>query len=312
MDKPFFVTPEESMQSDVLIALRSLRDMLRWGYTQFQQAELFYGHGTDNSWDEIIYLVLSTLKLGPTLNSQWLDARLTQDERTDIFRKIKQRINERIPVAYLVNEAWFAGLSFYVDQRVLIPRSPLAELIEQCFSPWIVPDNVSSILDLGTGSACIAIACAYAFPNAQIEAVDCSRDALEVSSINVMRHKLSSQVSLIQSNGFENIKGRYDLIISNPPYVDAEDFAQLPPEYRHEPTIALAAGTDGLDFIVQLLGKAKQYLKKDGLLIVEVGNSKPALIQRFPHLPFIWLEFERGDSEVFLLTREQLVDDKEI
>ncbi len=312
VDKLFF-SISDKMQVKVLAGLHTLRDMLDWGFSQFQQAELFYGHGTDNAWDEIIYLVLGTLKLGPVLDSKRLDVNLSVEQRIEIFENIKKRINERIPVAYLVNEAWFAGLSFYVDSRVLIPRSPIAELIEQRFSPWIVVDSVNSILDLGTGSACIAVACAYAFPSAKIDAVDCSEPALAVASINVMRHKLSHQVNLIHSNGFENIKGQvYDIIISNPPYVDAEDFAQLPPEYRHEPAVALAAGTDGLDFVVQLLAQAKQYLRKGGLLIVEVGNSKPALIQRFPRLPFVWLEFEHGDAEVFLLTQEQLVDGKEI
>ena len=300
------------MQAEVLIELRTLRDILRWGFTQLQRAELFYGHGTDNAWDEIIYLVLATLKLGPHLNPEWLDAALTREERAQILQKIKQRINERLPTAYLVNEAWFAGHSFYVDSRVLIPRSPMAELIEREFSPWIDRQRIASILDLGTGSGCIAIACAYVFPNAKIDAVDCSAEALAVAAINVERHKLAQQINLMQSNGFENLPGRhYDIIISNPPYVDSEDFLQLPLEYSHEPVLALAAGTDGLDVVTQLLGQAKQHLKKGGLLIVEVGNSKPALIQRFPHLPFVWLEFACGEAEVFLLTQEQLADGKE-
>lgn len=301
------------MKSEVLAELRTLRDILRWGFTQFQRAELFYGHGTDNAWDEIIYLVLATLKLGPHLNPEWLDASLTREERVQVLQKIQQRINQRLPTAYLVNEAWFAGLPFYVDSRVLIPRSPMAELIEQKFSPWIDSERVESILDLGTGSACIAITCGYALPDAKIDAVDCSAEALTVALINVQRHLLSAHINLIQSNVFENLKEQhYDIIISNPPYVDAQDFAQLPPEYRHEPALALASGTEGLDVVVQLLEQSKQHLRKGGLLIVEVGNSKPALIQRFPHLPFVWLAFERGDAEVFLLTREQLPNGKEI
>lgn len=312
MDKPSFSLTKAQL-SEALEELRTLRDVLRWGFTQFQRAALFYGHGTDNAWDEIIYLVLAVLKLGTMLNPEWLDAHLTTEERTQLLHKISQRINERMPTAYLVHESWFAGLPFYVDSRVLIPRSPMAELIEQQFSPWVDPEKVESILDLGTGSACIAIACAYAFPDAKIDAVDYSEEALVVASMNVERHHLDEQVNLIQSDGFDNLKGRrYDIIISNPPYVDADDFAQLPPEYRHEPAMALAAGTDGLDIVVRLLAQAKQHLQKGGVLIVEVGNSKAALIQRFPHLPFVWLEFERGDAEVFLLTQEQLADDKEI
>jgi len=312
VDKPSFSLTKAQL-SEALEELRTLRDVLRWGFTQFQRAALFYGHGTDNAWDEIIYLVLAVLKLGTMLNPEWLDAHLTTEERTQLLHKISQRINERMPTAYLVHESWFAGLPFYVDSRVLIPRSPMAELIEQQFSPWVDPEKVESILDLGTGSACIAIACAYAFPDAKIDAVDYSEEALVVASMNVERHHLDEQVNLIQSDGFDNLKGRrYDIIISNPPYVDADDFAQLPPEYRHEPAMALAAGTDGLDIVVRLLAQAKQHLQKGGVLIVEVGNSKAALIQRFPHLPFVWLEFERGDAEVFLLTQEQLADDKEI
>jgi ribosomal protein L3 glutamine methyltransferase len=312
VDKRSF-SRSEDLPLDVLTELRTLRDILRWGFSQFQRAELFYGHGTDNAWDEIIYLVLATLKLGPFLNPEWLDACLTREERIQVLQKIKQRIHERLPTAYLVNEAWFAGHSFYVDSRVLIPRSPMAELIEQRFSPWIDSEHVTSILDLGTGSGCIAIACAYAFPHAEIDAVDCSAEALAVASINVARHKLSEQINLIQSDIFENVnQRRYDIIISNPPYVDSEDFSQLPPEYQHEPAIALASGIEGLDFVEQLLAQADQHLRKGGLLVVEVGNSKPALIQRFPHYPFVWLEFEHGDAEVFLLTQEQLVHGKKI
>jgi ribosomal protein L3 glutamine methyltransferase len=301
-------------QAEVLAEFCTVQDLLRWGFSQFQRAKLFYGHGTDNGWDEIIYLVLATLKLGPRLHSQWLAARLTREERVQIIQLIKKRIEERLPTAYLVNEAWFAGLSFYVDPRVLIPRSPLAELIQRQFSPWVAAYNVDSILDLGTGSACIAIACAYAFPHARIDAVDYSAEALEVAAINVAQHKLDQQVTLIQSDGFKKLAGRhYDIIVSNPPYVDQEDFAQLPAEYQHEPALALTGGTDGLDFIVHILTDAKSFLRKDGLLVVEVGNSKSALVARFPQLPFIWLEFEHSDAEVFILTKEQLVNDgKEI
>jgi ribosomal protein L3 glutamine methyltransferase len=292
----------------MITRLVTVRDFLRWGFTQFQHSKLYYGHGTDNPWDEIVYLVLATLKLGPTLNPEWLDAQLTEEESIALIQKIEQRILQRIPTAYLVNQAWFAGLSFYVDSRVLIPRSPLAELIEHQFSPWIDPETIASILDLGTGSGCIAIACAAALPHAQIDAVDFSRDALDVASMNVQQHDCAERVQLIQSDGLQNLQGkRYHLIISNPPYVDALDFANLPEEYRHEPAMALASGEEGLDFIHTLLAQAPEHLQENGLLIVEVGNSKAALIRHYPHLPFTWLEFEHGEAEVFLLTREQLI-----
>ena len=306
MDKSTYLVEPELLLPAVK-ELRSIRDILRWGFTQLQQADLFYGHGTDNAWDEIIYLVLGTLKLGSRLKAAWLGARLTSTERSELLARIARRVNERVPVAYLVNQAWFAGLPFYVDSRVLIPRSPIAELIEQQFSPWIDADRVDSILDFGTGSGCIAIACAYAFPKIRIDALDCSTAALEVAAINVARHKLHDRVTLLKSNGFEGLEERrYNIIVANPPYVDGNDYAALPAEYRHEPAIALAAGKDGLTMVMQCLRKAKFYLEEEGLLIVEVGNSKAALVSEFPHIPFLWLEFEMGTSEVFLLTKEQL------
>jgi ribosomal protein L3 glutamine methyltransferase len=292
-----------------LLEFRHLQDILRWGFTQFNTANLFYGHGTDNAWDEIVYLVLSTLKLGPHLNPCFLAASLTLTERRLLIERIRLRVDERIPTAYLVNEANFAGLSFYVDARVLIPRSPIAELIEQQFSPWIQDTRrIHSILDIGTGSGCIAIACAYALPAARIDAVDNSKDALAVAAINVAEHKLQGQINLIHSDLFQQLNSRlFDIIISNPPYVDADDFASLPLEYRHEPAAALAAGSEGLDFVLQILKQASKYLKKKGILIIEVGNSKEALINRYPQIPFSWLEFERGDAEILLLTQEQLI-----
>lgn len=292
-----------------LLEFRYLQDILRWGYTQFNRANLYYGHGTDNAWDEIVYLVLSTLKLGSYLKSFFLGASLTLAERRLLIENIRQRVEERIPTAYLVNEAYFADLSFYVDDRVLIPRSPIAELIKTEFTPWIEnTKKINTILDLGTGSGCIAIACAYAFPEARVDAVDNSKDALEVATMNVKAHKLQGQINLIYSDFFQNLnRRRYDIIISNPPYVDAEDFRCLPLEYRHEPSAALAAGKDGLDYVIQILKHAKKYLKEKGILIVEVGNSKEALINRYPQIPFYWLTFEHGDAEIFLLTQEQLM-----
>ncbi len=306
---PLFKPPRTQAEiQKMMTRLMTVRDFLRWGLTQFQCSELYYGQGTDNPWDEIVYLVLATLKLGPILNPEWLDARLTEEESIALVQKIEQRILQRLPTAYLVNQAWFAGLPFYVDPRVLIPRSPLAELIEHQFSPWLEQESIDSILDLGTGSGCIAIACAVALPQAKIDAVDISRDALNVAEMNVQQHHCADRVQLIQSDGFENLQGRrYQLIISNPPYVDALDFANLPDEYRHEPALALASGEEGLDFIHTLLVQAPEHLQENGLLIVEVGNSKSALVRHYPHLPFIWLEFEHGEAEVFLLTREQLI-----
>lgn len=291
-----------------LLEFRHLQDILRWGFTQFNKANLCYGHGTDNAWDEILYLVLSTLELGPHLNPCFLAASLSLAERRLLIENIRQRVEERIPTAYLVKEANFANLSFYVDERVLIPRSPVAELIQHEFSPWIEnTQRVNTILDIGTGSACIAIACAYALPEARIDAVDNSKEALAVAAINVAAHKLQGQINLIHSDLFQSLNSRlYDIIISNPPYVDAEDFANLPIEYQYEPAVALAAGKEGLDFVIQILKQAQKYMKEKGILIVEVGYSKKALIQRYPQIPFFWLEFEKGDAEIFLLTQEQL------
>lgn len=303
---PYCISDEEL--NAALLEFRHLQDILRWGFTQFNKSNLYFGHGTDNAWDEILYLVLSTLELESHLNPCFLAASLTLAERRLLIGKIRQRVEERIPTAYLVNKANFANLSFYVDSRVLIPRSPIAELIQREFSPWIEDTTrINTILDIGTGSGCIAIACAYALPEARIDAVDTSKEALAVAAINVATHKLQGQINLIHSDLFQNLNNRlYDIIISNPPYVDADDFASLSVEYQHEPAIALAAGKDGLDFVVQILKHAKKYLKEKGILIVEVGNSKKALIKRYPKIPFLWLEFENGDAEIFLLTQEQL------
>lgn len=299
--------PLDSTIDEAVIELSTLRDMLRTAVSHFYAANLYYGHGTENAWDEAVALVLHILHLPPDINPQIIDARLTISERRKIARLIMRRIKERIPVAYLTHEAWFAGLPFYVDQRVLIPRSPLAELIEQNFAPWVAIDKVTRLLDLCTGSGCIAIACALAFPHIQVDAVDISADALAVAKMNVERHQTDEQVQLLQSDLFKGLKGeRYDIIISNPPYVSTEEMAQLPPEYHHEPVLGLAAGSEGLDFAVRILREAHQHLTDNGILIVEVGNSESALISRYPQIPFTWLEFQRGGGGVFLLTAEQL------
>lgn len=292
---------------EAIYELQTLRDMLRWGFSKLRQVDAYYGHGTDNAWDEAVYLTLHALHLGPILESHFLDSNLTTEERTDVAELIAHRINERIPAAYLTKEAWFAGLPFYVDERVLIPRSPIAELIEQQFAPWVNANKVHHILDMCTGSGCIAIACAVALPDATIDATDISKDALEVAKTNVQQHGVSEQVKLIKSDLFTALKNKkYDIIVSNPPYVDAKDMKNLPAEYRHEPVLGLAAGKDGLDFAVRILKAASQYLNPEGILIVEVGNSEEALRERYPQIPFTWLEFQRGDGGVFLLTAEQL------
>ncbi|EKD54513.1 MAG: hypothetical protein ACD_60C00076G0004 [uncultured bacterium] len=287
--------------------LLTIRDFLRFAISRFNEAGLYYGHGTDNVFDEATALILHTLHLPHDTDANMLDARLIHHERETLYQMIMRRIKERIPLPYLTHEAWFAGLAFYVDERVLIPRSPLAELIENQFQPWIDPLHVHSILDLCTGSGCIAIASAIFFPSATIDATDISPDALAVAKINLLRHEVENQVHLYEANLFHGLPAKkYDLIIANPPYVDAEDMENLPKEYHHEPQLGLAAGTDGLQMVTQILHDASHYLKPDGVLIVEVGNSENALIEKYPEIPFTWLQFQRGDGGVFLLTKQQL------
>lgn len=290
--------------------LCTVRDMVRWGASQFNAAGLHFGHGINNAWDEALYLVRHVLHLSPQ-EDQWVaDARLLASEREAIVALFQCRITEHKPAAYLTNEAWFTGLPFYVDERVIIPRSPIAELIEQCFSPWLDDKPVARVLDLCTGSGCIAIACALAFPDAQVDAIDISPDALAVAEHNVQRYDLQQRVRLIKSDLLAQLpvsaNNRYDLIVCNPPYVDAQDMAALPAEFRHEPDLALAGGEDGLDLVEKILQQAADYLTDDGVLVIEVGNSEAAAITRFAQYPLTWLEFERGGHGVFLLTREQL------
>ena len=287
--------------------LLTIRDFIRWGMTQLSKAEAYFGHGTDNAWDEMVYLILHTLKLPHEVNKAILDARLIEEERFAIAEILWKRVSEKVPTPYLVHEAWFAGIPFYVDQRVLIPRSPIAELIEKKFDPWIDVEKVNNILDLGTGSGCIAITAALAFPLAEVDAVDVSQDALAVAKINVDKHQVDDRVHLIESDVFNNLQSKvYDVIISNPPYVDQKDMQSLPREYHHEPKLALAAGQDGLEVVDRILKSAADHLNDYGILIVEVGNSAEALVEKYPNIPFIWLEFEHGHSEVFLLNKHDL------
>jgi ribosomal protein L3 glutamine methyltransferase len=282
--------------------------LIDWLEQRFRDADLCYGHGTDNPGDEAAYLVLAALNIPFDAGAEQLNRRLDPGEIERIRELAEQRISRRRPVAYLVNKAWFCGLPFYVDERVLIPRSPIAELIEDRFSPWVQEEEVQRILDIGTGSGCIAVACAMAFPEAAVDAVDEDEDALEVARINVENHDLSDSVRLIHSSLFEGLAGeRYDLIVANPPYVGATAMADLPEEYLHEPGAALAAGPDGLDVVRRILREAREHLTAHGVLIVEVGDSRDAVMDAFPDLPFTWLEFERGGDGVFLLTDEQLV-----
>lgn len=278
-----------------------------WADQCFDEAGLCFGHGTDNAYDEACYLILRALGLSFEVDDEQLNQTLSPEQKDYLAALVSCRIEQRQPVAYILNEAWFCGLPFYVDERVLVPRSPIAELIGQQFSPWIASDDVSRILDIGTGSGCIAIASALALPDAKVDAVDICADALAVAEENSQRHGVSERLRLIRSDLYANLDGqRYDIIIANPPYVDAEDMAHLPEEFRHEPRLGLEAGEDGLDVVRQLLAQSRKHLTEAGILIVEVGNSQAALIDAFPDVDFMWLEFEYGGDGVFLLSAEQL------
>lgn len=298
--------------------LKTIRDYLRLAVSRFHATEIHCGHGTDSLWDEAVYLVFHAASLPFDADQRVFDACLTHEEREHIMALIEMRTIQKIPMPYLTHEAWFCGLPFYVDERVLIPRSPIGELIEKGFQPWIGEQHgfqswlgedasVNRILDLCAGSGCIGIACAVAFPNAVVDLADLSTDALEVAQINVDRHDLHEQVRVVESDVFSALKGeRYDLIVSNPPYVDADEMDALPDEYRHEPELGLAAGDDGLDIVRRILKEAANHLTDHGLLVVEVGASELALIAAYPNVPFTWVEFENGGQGVFVLTAQQL------
>ncbi len=287
--------------------LGTLRDLIRWGASRFREAGLWFGHGTDNALDEAAWLVLHALSLPLDLPSEWRDCRLTRAERQKVVELLERRVDTRKPAAYLTGEAWFCGLPFFVDESVLVPRSPIAELIQNRFEPWLI-GPVGRILDLCAGSGCIGIACAMAFPEAHVDLGDISPEALSVAARNVERHQLSDRVRLIQSDVFDAIpQQQYDLIVTNPPYVDAQDLAAMPDEYRAEPELGLAAGDDGLAIARRILADAARYLAEDGVLIMEVGNSEAALERAYPRLPFTWLEFEHGGHGVCLLRKCDLL-----
>lgn len=287
--------------------LDTIADFLRFGLTQANQGDLWYGHGTDNAWDDIYSLVLGSLKLPLDIDSIYLQTKLTMSEKQFLASQLKKRILDHVPVPYLINEAHFAGHPFYVDERVIIPRSPFAELIAQRFAPWVEAEQVHNVLDLCTGSGCIGIACAYAFPDAQVDAVDISAQALEVAEKNVHKHHLEDCVTLIQSDVWEHVpKKQYDLIVSNPPYVSEEEMQTLPKEYSYEPAIALMAKRKGLAIVDAILEKAKTYLAPHGVLVIEVGNTEDAIVEAYPDLPLTWLDLEAGGHGIFVLTADQL------
>jgi ribosomal protein L3 glutamine methyltransferase len=291
----------------VALELRTIRDFIRWGASRLNAEEAHFGHGTDNALDESAALVLHALHLGPELPSEFGDCRVTEAEAGRIRSLLVRRVTDRVPAAYLTGEAWFAGLCFQVDSRVLIPRSPVAELIESGFQPWLGDVAEPAILDMCTGSGCIAVATAVSLPTARVDAVDLSADALEVAQANVIRHAVEGQVRLLQSDLFGVLGDqRYDLIVSNPPYVGAGELAALPAEYAHEPGLALASGEDGLDIPLRILADSGRHLNENGVLIMEVGNSAVELAEQLPEAPFLWLEFERGGHGVLLLESAQL------
>lgn len=288
--------------------LSTLRDYMRFAVSRFNAGGLFFGHGTDNAWDEAAYLLLHTLHLPLDRLEPFMDAHLIEEERLAVVKIIERRITERLPAAYLTNEAWLGEYRFYVDPRVIVPRSHIAELLREQLSPWIAdPWAVGKVLDLCTGSGCLAILAALGFPESTVDALDISADALDVARRNVDDYDLAARIRLVESDAFAAIPSeKYDVIISNPPYVNAASMASLPEEYRREPQLALASGEDGLDFVRRLLAEAATHLKPDGLLVVEIGHNRDELERAFPDTSFIWLDTSAGDRYVFLLRRGDL------
>jgi ribosomal protein L3 glutamine methyltransferase len=286
--------------------------MLKFGQTTFESQGIHFGHGTTCAWDEAVCLLSFALDLPPSPGRSVLAQVLSMDEQLKIKALFERRISERIPAPYLTGQAWFCGLPFIVDQRVIVPRSPIGALIGERFQPWCKTQPIQ-ILDLCTGGGCIGIACAYAFQDAQIVLTDISADAIAVATMNIAGHDVGDRVTAVVSDLFAGLDSekRFDLIVSNPPYVDLDDLASMPEEYQYEPALALASGNDGLDFTRRLLREAEHYLTQDGVLVVEVGNSSQALGLAFPKVSFVWIDFDEGDGGVFMLTRQELVEHRE-
>ncbi|BFU59803.1 50S ribosomal protein L3 glutamine methyltransferase [Rodentibacter sp. JRC1] len=295
------------LNDNISTELHTIQDFLRWTYSTFNRSDIYYGQGHNNAWEESLQLVLAGLQLPIDLPTELFQSRLTPSEKENLVQLVLSRIEQRVPVAYLTNSAWFCGHEFYVDERTIIPRSPISALIQDRFEN-LIAQSPRNILDLCTGSGCIAVACAYAFPEAEVDAVDLSVDALNVAEINIARHQLEHRVFPIQSNLFENILGqKYDLIVTNPPYVDEEDLADMPEEFHFEPELALGSGCDGLDITKQILKQAPDYLTENGVLVCEVGNSMVSLVEQFPDVPFNWVELKNGGLGVFAINRKDLV-----
>ena len=297
-------------QTETRDMLRTVRDLIRYGVSRFNEAKLFFGHGSDNAWDEAVYLVLHALHLPPDQLDPFMEATVLASERARALNLIDRRCDERVPAPYLTHEAWLQGLRFYVDARVIVPRSPIAELLTSGLSPWIQdPDDVHSVLDLCTGSGCLAIIAAHTFTDALVDATDISKDALEVATINVDAHRLKDRLTLYHGSLYDPLPdgSHYDLILSNPPYVNSASMQTLPYEYQHEPTLALAGGADGMDLVRTILARAPDFLSDLGVLLIEIGHERHHFEAAFPHLDPVWLDTAQASDQILLLTREQLL-----
>ena len=289
-------------------ALQTVRDLIRYGVSRFNQTKLSFGHGSDNAWDESVYLVLHALHLPPDQLEPFMDARVLPEERQRALAYIDARCDRRVPAPYLTHEAWLQGYAFYVDERVIVPRSPIAELLMTQLSPWILdPYEVTGILDLCTGSGCLAIIAAHQFPEAFVDATDISAEAIEVALRNVTEHGLTDRLNLHQGNLYDplSVSARYDLIICNPPYVNSQSMLNLPAEYQHEPTLALAGGSDGMDLVRTILEQAPAHLNEQGILLLEIGHERAYFEAAFPELEPMWLDTAQASDQILLLNREQ-------